>query len=121
MQASGSQNSDSTFSLLLNIGAPEASGDLTFLDFPTANPCGDSGKLIHIADNLPGSPSTLFTVLSMDSARNLFITWAVSPNSGSPALRQVFVSAASAASGWTKWSTPVQVSRGSTRTGDAAT
>src|SRR5437879_5714571 len=120
VQASGSQNSDGTFSLLLNIGTPDASGDLTFLDFPSvANPCGDSSKLIHIADNLSGSPSTLFTVLSMDSARSLFITWALSPNSGSPALRQVFVSASSAASGWTNWSTPVQMSDGSTVTGDA--
>src|SRR5207302_118200 len=43
LQASGSQNSDGTFSLLLNIGTPDASGDLTFLDFPSvANPCGDS-------------------------------------------------------------------------------
>jgi hypothetical protein len=120
MQTSGSQNSDGTFNLLLNIGTPDASGDLTFLDFPsTANPCGESTKLIHIADNLPGSPSTLFTVLSMDIARNLFITWALSPNSGSPAQRQVFVSASSAASGWTKWSAPVQVSDASTATGDA--
>jgi len=120
LQASGSQNSDGTFNLLLNIGTPDASGDLTFLDFPSvANPCGDSSKLIHIADNLSGSPSTLFTVLSMDSARNLFITWALSPNSGSPAQRQVFVSASSAASGWTNWSTPVQMSDGSTVTGDA--
>jgi hypothetical protein len=55
----------------------------------------------------------------MDIARNLFITWALSPNSGSPAQRQVFVSAASAASGWTIWSSPVQVSDGSTVTGDA--
>jgi hypothetical protein len=120
MQASGSQNSDGSFNLLLNIGTPDANGDLTFLDFPnSANPCGDSSKLIHIADNLPGSPSTLFTVLSMDSARNVFVVWAVSPNSGSPALRQVFVSASSAASGWTKWSAPLQVSDGSTATGDA--
>lgn len=119
-QAAGSQNADGTFSLLLNIGTPDASGDLTFLDFPsTANPCGDSSKLIPIAGNLPGSPSTLFTVLSMDAARNLFITWALSPKSGSPALRQVFVSAAPAATGWTKWSTPVQVSDASTVTGDA--
>lgn len=119
-QAAGSQNADGTFSLLLNIGTPDASGDLTFLDFPsTANPCGDSSKLIPIAGNLPGSPSTLFTVLSMDAARNLFITWALSPKSGSPALRQVFVSAAPATTGWTKWSTPVQVSDASTVTGDA--
>ena len=72
-QAAASRNSDGTFALLLNMGTPDANGDLTFLDFPTtANPCGDSSKLIHIADNLPGSTNTLFTVLSMDSARNLY-------------------------------------------------
>jgi len=66
-QAAGSQNSNGTFSLLLNIGTPDASGDLTFLDFPTtANPCGNSSKLIHIADNLPGScPSTLLETSSL--------------------------------------------------------
>ena len=75
-----------------------------------------SSNLIHIADHLAGSPDTLFTVLSMDSARNLFVVWAVD---GTPAQRQVYVSAASAASGWRNWTPPVQVSDGSTTTGDA--
>ena len=104
-QAAGNGNS-----LQLNIGTPDASGNLTFLDSP-----GGPG-LIHIADNLAGSPDTLFSVLSMDSARNLFVVYAVD---GTPAQRQVYVSAASAASGWTNWTTPVQVSDASTATGDA--
>src|SRR4029077_10180371 len=52
----------------------------------------------------------------MDSARNLVVAWTVS---GDPALRQTWVSASSASSGWTKWTAPVQVSDGSTATGDA--
>src|SRR5438552_1193090 len=81
LQAAGSQNSDGTFNLLLNIGTPDVSGDLSFLVFPSsAKPCGDSSKLIHIADGLPGSPSTFFTLLSMAIARNLSITCAVSPH-----------------------------------------
>ncbi len=111
-QAAGNDNGDGTFSLLLNIGTPGPTGDLTFLDAP-----GGSGKLIHIADGLAGSPDTLFPVLSMDSNRDLFAVWAVS--NSSPALRQVFVSAASHTTNWTKWSPAVQVSDASTLTGDA--
>jgi hypothetical protein len=104
-QASGSGNS-----LLLNIGTPNKDGDLAFLDAPSANfPNGDSSKLIHIADNLKGSPNTLFTVLSMDSDRNLFVAFAISATS--PADRQVFVSASSPTSGWMRWTKPVQVSK----------
>ena len=105
---------------MLNIGTPNALGNLTFLDAP-ATPGGgpDYSKLIPIATGLTGSPDTLFTVVSMDSARNLFVVWNVSPNDHNPAKRQVFVSAASAASGWTNWTNPVQVSDGSTGTGDA--
>jgi hypothetical protein len=118
-EAAGSPNSDGTFDLLLNIGTPEATGDLTFLDAPTASSGGgpDSGNLVHIADNLPGSPDTLFSVLSMDSARNLFVVWATSGSS--PSQRQVYVSASSAASGWRTWTKPVRASDASTRTGDA--
>jgi hypothetical protein len=117
-QAAGFPNSDGTTNLLLNIGTPDATGNLHFLDAPTAATSGgpNYANLIHIADNLGGSPDTLFTVLSMDTARNLFVTWAVS---GSPSQRQVFVSVASAASGWRSWTPPVQVSDGSTVTGDA--
>jgi hypothetical protein len=118
-EAAGSPNSDGTFDLLLNIGTPDATGDLTFLDAPTASSGGgpDSGNLVHIADNLPGSPDTLFSVLSMDSARNLFVVWATSGSS--PSQRQVYVSASSAASGWRTWTKPVRASDASTRTGDA--
>ena len=104
-QAAGSGNS-----VLLNICTPGVTGDLTCLDAPTAAaPNGDTSKLIHIADNLKGDPNTLFCVLSMDSGRNLYVDFAV--GSSNPGDRQVFVSAASAASGWTRWTTPVQVSQ----------
>jgi hypothetical protein len=101
--------------LYLNIGTPDATGTLHFLDATATGP--DFTKLIKIADTPNGSPDTLFSVLSMDSARNLTVVWNIS--STNPALRQVFVSAASAASGWTNWTAPVQVSDGSTATGDA--
>src|SRR5256886_381491 len=79
----------------------------------------DLKKLAHIADPPTGSPDTLFSVLSMDSARTLEVVWTVSPANNDPPLRQTFVSASSAASGWTVWTAPVQVSDGSTATGDA--
>src|SRR2546427_623222 len=121
-QAAGFPNQGGTSNLLLNIGTPDASGSLHFLDAPTAATSGgpNNANLIHIADNLPNSPDTLFTVLSMDTARNLFVAWALSSPSTNPAQRQVFVSAASAASGWRNWTPPLQVSDGSTATGDAA-
>src|SRR5258708_22890759 len=75
----------------------------------------DLKRLVHIADT-SASPDTLFSVLSMDSGRNLVVVWAV--GNSDPKLRQVFVSASSAGSGWTRWTTPVQVSDGLTSTGD---
>ena len=101
--------------LFLNIGTPDATGTLHFLDATTSG-TPDPKKLIKIADTV-SSPDTLFAVLSMDSARNLFVVWCIS--NSDPSLRQVFVSAASAASGWQSWTTPVQVSDASTMTGDA--
>src|SRR5947209_3839168 len=120
-QAAGFQNSDGTYSLLLNIGTPDTSGNLHFLDAPTPATSGgpNNANLIHIADNLPNSPDTLFTVLSMDTARNLFVAWALSSPSSNPVQRQVFVSAASASSGWRTWTPRLQVSDGSMATGDA--
>jgi hypothetical protein len=121
-QAAGRQNADDTYSLLLNIGTPNAVGDLTFLDNPTpVAPGGDRSKLIHIADHLAASPDTLFSVVSIDTGRNLFAAWTVggSDSGVTPSLRQTYVSSASAASGWTSWSTPVRVSNASTGTGDA--
>ena len=110
-QAAGFPNSNGTYSLLLNIGTPNAVGDLHFLDAPTSAGNGPNyANLVHIADNLPGSPDTLFTVLSFDTARNLFVTWTVSPSNGDPTRRQTFISVANAASGWRNWNAPVQVS-----------
>jgi hypothetical protein len=73
-QAAGFPNSNGTYDLDMNIGTPGSSGNLRFLDAPTTSGGGPNyGKLIHIANNLPGSPDTLFTTLSMDSARNLVV------------------------------------------------
>src|SRR2546425_5549071 len=101
--------------LFLNIGTPDSTGILHFLDATVTGQ--DLTKLIKITEAPTGSPDTLFSVLSMDSARNLVVVWCIS--SSTSANRQVFVSAASAASGWKTWSTPVQVSDASTVTGDA--
>ncbi len=101
--------------IFLNIGTPDATGTLHFLDATGTGQ--DLTKLIKIADTPTGSPDTLFSVLSMDDARNLFVVWCIS--SDIPAQRQVFVSAASAASGWKTWTTPLQVSDASSTTGDA--
>src|SRR5438552_15807529 len=113
-QAAGctTNNGCTSNGIFLNIGTPDATGTLHFLDATGTGQ--DLTKLIKIADTA-SSPDTLFSVLSMDSARNLFVVWCIS--NSTPSLRQVFVSAASAASGWTSWSTPVQVSDGSTTTG----
>src|SRR5256714_10683798 len=116
-QAAGCRTSNGCTSdgIYLNIGTPDATGTLHFLDATGSGQ--DLTRLIKIADTPTGSPDTLFSVLSMDSARNLYVVWNISARN--PALRQVFVSAASAASGWSSWTPPVQVSDGSTGTGDA--
>src|SRR5438270_5026552 len=119
-QAAGctTNNGCTSSGLWMNIGTPDSTGTLKFLD---DNGAGgqDLKKLVHIADTPTGSPDTLFSVLSMDSGRNLEVVWTVSPANNEPKLRQTFVSASSAASGWTNWTAPVQVSDGSTATGDA--
>jgi hypothetical protein len=114
------RSTGNTFALDLNIGTPDANGNLTFLDKPTSSSGGgpNTAGLIPIATKLPASPDTLFTVLSMDSARNLFVVYTVD-NTDKPNQDQTYVSAASAASGWKKWTKPVQVSNASTTTGDA--
>src|SRR5438093_6192216 len=116
-QAAGCKTSNGCTSngIYLNIGTPDATGTLHFLDATGSGQ--DLTKLIKIADTPTGSPDTLFSVVSMDSARNLHVVWNISASN--PALRQVFVSAASAASEWKAWTTPVQVSDASTHTGDA--
>ena len=97
--------------IFLNIGTPDASGNLTFLDAPdAAHPSGNLRNLIVVAKNQPADAgdSANFMVSSMDSGRNLYVAWV--GNSTNPALRQAYVSAASASSGWTNWSAPVKVS-----------
>src|SRR5437867_3266720 len=85
-------SSTATPGLYLNIGTPDATGTLHFLDATGTGQ--DLTKLVKIADT-NGAPDVLFSVLSMDTARNLFAVWAV--DNDNPALRQVFVSASSAA------------------------
>ncbi len=116
-QAAGCRTSNGCKSngIFLNIGTPDATGTLHFLDATGSGQ--DLTRLIKIADTPTGSPDTLFSVLSMDSARNLYVVWTISASN--PALRQVFVSAASATSGWSSWTPPVRVSDASTGTGDA--
>lgn len=106
--------------LCLNIGTPiDAGGDLCFLDDPssitiggTAVSCPKSSGLITIATGLAGDPDLLFPVASMDTGRNLHVTFAVSGTvTGTTSTFQVFTTVASAASGWTTWATPVQVSQ----------
>jgi hypothetical protein len=115
-EASGCANGTG---LCLNIGTPvNAQGDLCFLDDPaaitiggTAATCPVGTGLITIASGLAGDPDLLFPVASMDSARNLHVTYAVSGAvSGSTSTYQVFTTVASAATNWTQWATPVQVS-----------
>lgn len=109
-EAAGLQNSDGTWSELLNIGTPDATGQLTFLDQGNTDASQLPRLLIHVADGLPASPDVLFTVLSMDTARNLYAVYAVSAGQANPGQRQVYVAAASAAGGWRTWTKPVRVS-----------
>lgn len=100
-------------SILLNIGTPDASGTLTFRDLPASatTPCGSTDGLITVAANqaADAGDAANFVVSSMDSARNLYVSWV--GKSTDPTKRQAYVSVASAASGWTNWSTtPVRVS-----------
>jgi hypothetical protein len=111
-------SSTATPGLYMNIGTPDSTGTLHFLD-DAGGGNQDLKRLVKIADTPAGSPDTLFSVLSMDTGRNLEVVWTVSPTNNDPALRQTFVSASSAASGWKTWTAPVQVSDGSTTTGDA--
>ena len=105
--------------LCLNIGTPvDASGNLCFLDDPASITIGGAPVncpvgpgLITIASGLAGDPDLLFPVASMDAGRNLHVTFAVSGSvSGTTSTYQVFTTVASAATNWTQWATPVQVS-----------
>ena len=99
-------------SIKLNIGTPNADGNLVFLDDP------GQGGLITVADGVrSGSDTANFVVSSMDSARNLYVTW-VDRDSSNAGNRQVYVAAASAATDWKVWTPKVQVSDGTAVTGD---
>jgi hypothetical protein len=97
-------------SILLNIGTPDVNGTLTFRDLPSATtPCDANAGLITVAANqvADAGDAANFVVSSMDTARNLYISWV--GKSADPTKRQVYVSVASASSNWMSWST-VQVS-----------
>jgi hypothetical protein len=114
----------------LNIGTPvNAAGDLCFLDHSkgnyilSADACANAAngpnvnKLVTVAANDPtlhdvvsdATEAANFVVTSMDRGRNLWVAWV--NHAASPAQHQAWVSVASASSGWTQWSRPVQVSR----------
>jgi hypothetical protein len=116
----------------LNIGVPDADGNLCFLDDPASvtiggatHACAAGGgnalgnSLITIASGLAGSPSLLFVVSSIDSARNLHVTYAVSGAvTGTTSTFQVFTTVAPAVDPlfpsdepWSHWATPLQVSQ----------
>lgn len=105
-QAAG-EKIGTTYSLLLNVGTPGADGTLTFLDQGAS---GDPTKLIHVADGLVSSPESLFTVSSIDKARNLHIAFTLDDPGSKPGARQTYITAASAASGWRQWTPPTKVS-----------
>lgn len=107
-------------SLCLNIGTPvDSGGDLCFLDDPAsitiagaAVRCPATSGLITIVKGLAGDPDLLFPVASMDAGRNLHVTFAVQGSvSGGTSTFQVFTTVASAATNWTQWAKPVQVSQ----------
>jgi hypothetical protein len=93
-------------SIKLNIGTPDANGNLTFLDDAT----GGTANLITVANNVDNNGDVAnFVVSSMDDARNLWVAWVGRDNSD-PSKRQAYVAVSSAATNWTIWSQPVQVS-----------
>ncbi len=100
-------STQTTSDIVLNIGVPDASGNLTFLDAPS----GDISKLITVAKDVPDDRGDVanFVVSSIDQGRNLWVAWVARPSDVTKS--QTFVAVASAASGWTQWSKPVQVSQ----------
>lgn len=103
--------SDNDGALALNIGTPDAAGNLTFLATPAV--------VVPAAwMNAHGDPNDLFPVSALDRSRNLYVAF-VTENTKNPALQQIWVTAAAARSGWRTWSPPVQLSDGLLRSGDA--
>lgn len=85
---------------LLNIGVPDASGNLTFLDDTGGNALGN--QLIRYAPAGIAN-DTLFAVSSMDTGRNLHVSW-VDGSSW-----KAYTTVASAKTHWSQFATPVQV------------
>ena len=90
----------------LNIGVPDASGNLKFLDDTGGNAIGTA--LINYAGSV-GASDTLFAVSSLDLGRNLHITWTNSS-------RQVFTTVASWKTNWKTFAPPVQISQAPSNT-----
>jgi hypothetical protein len=86
-----------------------------------ADPALRSARIVKAAD-LPAGMQTraLFPVVSLDAARNLYLVWVTRDDTETaavnPAAWQIWYSVASAASGWSTWSAPRQVSSGPART-----
>ena len=92
----------------LNIGVPDANGNLCFLDDPVSTSCPGGGNalgksLISYAGTV-GAADTLFAVSSMDTGRNLHITWTTGA-------RQVYTTVASWKTSWKTFATPVALSK----------
>lgn len=79
-----------------------------------SSPALTNVQKVKIADLPPGTNNrALFPVIAMDQARNAYVAWVTrsdSTSSQDPNAWQIFYSHASAATGWTTWSTPQQVS-----------
>ncbi len=84
--------------LALAVGTPDVDGDMTF-------------SYNVVKAGLPLSPDLLFPVLAQDKNRTLYAAWIEDGNRSvsNSAAYHVFYSYATAASGWTNWSTPRQV------------
>jgi MYXO-CTERM domain-containing protein len=105
LEASYASGSASGLSdIKLNIGVPDANGDLTFRD--VSNGPGLITAAHDVIDDRGDAAN--FVVSSIDSGRNLWVAWVV--RSTDPKLAQAYVAVAGAASGWTQWSKPIQVS-----------
>lgn len=74
-------------------------------------------KTIKAADAPEGTDAgNLFPVVAIDDARNVYLIWATTGEDGTPvaenpAAWQIYYSYATAKTDWTKWSTPVKLSK----------
>jgi hypothetical protein len=89
----------------LNIGRPDAAGNLTWLD----QPGNDVSKLVPV---LKGKTASHIKTMGMDAARNLYLVY----NLDLTGDYGLYVTTASAATGWRHWSKPVRISDPGTRT-----